>query len=293
MQLSRAVSGLMVSAPLLLMGTVAVTSRIDSVAWNTPEYGTLAHRDLMEYVPLVAASQKLHQAAQNGSKLSAGPVLQLWIDANRAKALKPIQPAAAMDEGSEGARWDITEAKNNLVLDAILQTERLESNGNILEAKRLLLAAIDVSNFAKYMSAPAVSATDQTQKRIVGACANFIKSAPPEDRDQILAALDRIEVKPDLLRRSTIKQSSFGSAPERMASRELVNRAYESSRSAIKSVYAVAPDRGALKRNPSQSARAFMLVLNEEVGLGRKIRQLKSEYEPIASQMASSDPGNP
>ena len=191
MAISMPVSVLMAAAPLLLMGTVAVTARIDIGTYPHPGYGPTLHKDLLAYGQVMEHTDELFSRKDPSHVRTIETVLDMWLDGFESKKLRVVPPAEPTDIGDTGPRYEIARAKIAVSREANHQAEALITLGRYEEAGRILAKGFRVAQACRYMSPRMLSDAAQFQRCLITTSLKVAPHATASTRASLAEAVSQ------------------------------------------------------------------------------------------------------
>jgi hypothetical protein len=197
MLVKRIVYYVLAAGPFLLIGLIAINSRLNANHWEFVEYGPETTLRIEAYSRPV---EMVRNAIVKGRPVSTEELrktIDAWLEGSRRGDLRDIYPPTTQVDGSAVIYDQIVRAKQTLVDNALRYGHVLQSQGRTREAALVYADVFELADVGKYseLSALCESATYQssTLKRI----AQLAGSLSAEDRSAILARLSSLDRSPE------------------------------------------------------------------------------------------------
>jgi hypothetical protein len=152
----RAVYYLLATGPFLLLGMIAINSRLSVNDWQFVEYGSATSSRIRAYAgPVGQVRERIAYKDHTDEDLHS--VMALWLEAHASGALEDVPPATTIDYGMTSVYEQILDAKQTLVSAAIRRGDERRSDGEYGKAAEFYLSAAELANVGKYSEFLAVS----------------------------------------------------------------------------------------------------------------------------------------
>lgn len=192
----RIVYYILASGPFLLMGFIAINSRMNVNHWEFIEYGPESTSRIEAYAAPVAMSRQAIDRGLPKSQEALRQALDAWLEASRNGQLKDIPPPTALDEGTTSVYDQILKAKQTLLDVTMREGTKLTAVGRYSEAAMLYADVLEIGDVAKYSEFSSVSESSTYQVASLKRIADLAQHLSPEDHAAILARIDRLEGEP-------------------------------------------------------------------------------------------------
>lgn len=168
MRFSFPVAAMMVTAPCVMLGTVAAMARIDTGAYAHPGYGAGQHKEFLAYAKVMREAGEPAGALDPTHFEAENKALDTWLNAIDSGELKVIPAANADDVGETGMRAEIDRSKANLVRNAVHEALSLHKMGKDDLAAQLLSKGFRLSRELRTSSPRSLAESVQAQLDLIG-----------------------------------------------------------------------------------------------------------------------------
>lgn len=194
--LKRIVYYVLAAGPFLLVGFIAINSRMNTNHWEFIEYGPETMRRIEAYAGPVAQSRAAIDKGRAKSPEALRKALDAWIVPARNGELKDIPPPTALNEGTTSVYNQILHAKQTLLDVAMREGTRLTVAGKHREAAMLYADVLEIANVAKYSEFSSVSEASTYQVASLKRITEISDQLSTADLAAIVARVDRLESEP-------------------------------------------------------------------------------------------------
>ncbi len=197
MLVRRVVYYVLAAGPFLLIGLIAINSRLNVHHWEFIEYGPETTTRIEAYSRPVQLVRRTIVKGRPVSTADLQATIDAWLDLGRKGELKDIYPPTTQFEGSSVVYDQIVTAKQALVDNSLRYGHTLQRDGKTREAAYVYADVLELAEIAKYseLSSLCESATYQasTLKRL----ALLAVELEPTDRAAILGRIAKLDTSPD------------------------------------------------------------------------------------------------
>ena len=205
----RAVYYFLATGPFLLLGMIAINSRLRVNDWQFVEYGRETSARIHAYAGPVKQVRERITFGNSYTEEDLRNVLALWLDGFASGELQDVQPATTIDFGMTSVYQQILDAKLTLASATIRHGDYLRSRGEYGAAAEFYLSAAELSNVGKYSEFLSITDGAITQT----ACIERLVAISTElDAFQRLEATARISMLDDDTGRSIAHTASRAAA---------------------------------------------------------------------------------
>ncbi len=197
MLVKRAVYYVLAAGPFLLLGFIAINSRMSSNHWEFVEYGPETTKRIEAYVGPVTISRQAIFKGRVTSPDALRQAIDAWITASRAGALKDITPATTLSEGSTPVYEQILDARRDLAEVTLRQANLVRNEGRLREAAYLYADVLEIANVAKYSEFSSLSDAAAYQIAALNRLSEIASELDRESRIEIIARIESLDSDPD------------------------------------------------------------------------------------------------
>jgi hypothetical protein len=193
----KAVYYVLAAGPFLLLGVIAINSRLSSNHWDFVEYGPETSKRIEAYATPVA----LARAAVVNSSITSGETLResldAWLEGGREGMLKDIPPPTTMNDGSTLVYEQILDAKLRLTTAALRRADELALEGQTARAADLYVDVVELGQIAKYSEFASLAEGSTYQVSALIALARIAPRLEEPHRQAIHARLATLDDVPE------------------------------------------------------------------------------------------------
>ncbi len=190
MLVKRAVYYVLAAGPFLLIGLIAINSRMNTNHWEFVEYGRETTTRIHAYARPVTLVRQTVVKGKATSPEALRQTIDAWLESSRKGELKDIVPPTTYSEGTTPIYDQVVRAKQTLVDTALRHGHVLQSQGKARDAAYFYADVLELADIAKYseFSSLTESATYQ-----VSTLRRIAQLAPQLDADVRAGILERID----------------------------------------------------------------------------------------------------
>jgi tryptophan 2,3-dioxygenase len=192
----RIVYYILAAGPFLLMGFIAINSRMNVNHWEFIEYGPETVRRIEAYAGPVAQTRHSIHKGRPKSPEDLRAALDAWLVPARRGELLDIPPPTALNEGTTSVYDQILQAKQSLLDVAMRQGTMLSTAGKFREAAMLYADVLEIANIAKYSEFASVSESSTYQVASLKRISDLSGKLSREDQAAILARVNKLDGQP-------------------------------------------------------------------------------------------------
>ncbi len=192
MLVKKAILQLMAAGPILLLGMIAINSRLHESTWEFIEYGPATSARVSAYMEPVRAVREHLVWKQDADDSDVRYVIAVWLEAYRNGELLDIYPATTVSEGFPGVYQQILSARQNLIQRAKLAARQSESEGDVVAAAHLYTDVLELANIGKYSEFGALSRSSVIQTDVLLKLIELSPKLPDLQQQEILARIDML-----------------------------------------------------------------------------------------------------
>jgi tryptophan 2,3-dioxygenase len=194
--LKRIVYYVLAAGPFLLVGLIAINSRMNTNHWEFIEYGPETMRRIEAYAGPVAQSREAIHKGRATSREALREALDSWLLPARNGELKDIPPPTALNEGTTSVYSQILDAKQTLLDVAMREGTALAEAGRHRDAAMLYADVLEIADAGKYSEFSSVSEASTYQVASLKRIADLADKLSAADQAAIIARVDRLEGEP-------------------------------------------------------------------------------------------------
>lgn len=168
---------LMASAPALLLGVLGIVGRTQITTWEFEAYTRQQNSEILAYrEPVIqACTLKIHREHSPEGLDLLIKVTENWLRLRAAGALKDVLPGSMDDQGSDGTKLQILEARQILLNQTNHLAFEQRSSGDLAGSAKSVARSIALADIFKYSG---ISALQQSSLAQASGMRSLMHAAP-------------------------------------------------------------------------------------------------------------------